>query len=128
ERRLTALMPFRLTLFSSLPRTGLPERFASYGELRRHLDMLIRTGLIENTGKMWWDVRPNPRYPTLEMRVMDCCTGIDDAVSLAALVVCLVRRLYHLRRANQSRRLYPNPLVAEDRRPGVRHSCHVQSL
>jgi len=128
EGELTGLMSFRLTLFSSLPRTGLPERFASYGELRRHLDMLIRTGLIENTGKMWWDVRPNPRYPTLEMRVMDCCTGIDDAVSLAALVVCLVRRLYHLRRANQSWRLYPNVLIAENRWRAMRYSFDEQLL
>jgi len=128
EGELTGLMSFRLTLFSSLPRTGLPERFASYGELRRHLDMLIRTGLIENTSKMWWDVRPNPRYPTLEMRVMDCCTSIDDAVSLAALVVCLVRRLYHLRRANQSWRLYPNVLIAENRWRAMRYSFDEQLL
>jgi len=128
EGELTGLMSFRLTLFSSLPRTGLPERFASYGELRRHLDMLIRTGLIENTGKMWWDVRPNPRYPTLEMRVMDCCTSIDDAVALAALVVCLVRRLYHLRRANQSWRLYPNVLIAENRWRAMRYSFDEQLL
>jgi len=128
EGELTGLMSFRLTLFSSLPRTGLPERFASYGELRRHLDMLIRTGLIENTSKMWWDVRPNPRYPTLEMRVMDCCTSIDDAVALAALVVCLVRRLYHLRRANQSWRLYPNVLIAENRWRAMRYSFDEQLL
>src|SRR6267142_508601 len=128
EGELTGLMSFRLTLFSSLPRTGLPERFASYGELRRHLDMLIRTGLIENTSKMCWDVRPNPRYPTLEMRVMDCCTSIDDAVALAALVVCLVRRLYHLRRANQSWRLYPNVLIAENRWRAMRYSFDEKLL
>jgi carboxylate-amine ligase len=83
--------------------------------LRHHLDMLIRNGVIENTTKMWWDVRPSPRYPTLEMRVMDCCTSIDDAMCLAALVVCLARRLYRLRRGNQSWRLYPNMLIAENR-------------
>ena len=82
-------MSFRLNAFSSLPRTGLPERFASYSELRRHLDMLIRNGVIENTNKMWWDVRPNPRFPTVEVRVMDCCTSIDDSMCLASLVVCL---------------------------------------
>jgi len=80
EGERTGLMSFRCTLFSSLPRTGLPDRFASYADLRRHLDMLIRNGVIENTTKMWWDVRPSPRYPTLEMRVMDCCTSIDDAM------------------------------------------------
>lgn len=122
EGERTGLMSFRLTIFSSLPRTGLPERFASYGEFRRHLDMLIRTGLIENTTKMWWDVRPNPRHPTLETRVMDCCTSIDDSVSLAALVLCLVRRLYRLRQANQSWRQYPNVLIAENRWRAMRYS------
>ena len=115
EGERTGLMSFRLTLFSSLPRTGLPDRFSSYMDLRRHLDMLIRNGVIEDTTKMWWDVRPSARYPTLEMRVMDCCTSIDDAMSLAALVLCLTRRLYRLRRANQTWRLYPNVLIAENR-------------
>ena len=122
EGEQTGLMSFRCTLFSSLPRTGLPDRFDSYADLRRHIDMLIRNGLIENTTKMWWDVRPSPRYPTLEMRVMDCCTSIDDAMCLAALVVCLARRLYRLRQANQSWRLYPNVLINENRWRAMRYS------
>ena len=128
EGELTGLMSFRLNAFSSLPRTGLPERFAGYSELRRHLDMLIRNGVIENTTKMWWDVRPSPRYPTLEMRVMDCCTSIDDAMCLAALVVCLARRLYRLRQENQSWRLYPNVLIAENRWRAMRYSFDEKLL
>jgi carboxylate-amine ligase len=128
EGELTGLMSFRLNVFSSLPRTGLPERFASYSELRRHLDMLIRNGLIENTTKMWWDIRPNPRFPTLEMRVMDCCTSIDDAVCLAALVVCLSRMLYRLRRCNQSWRWYKNVLIAENRWRAMRYSFDEKLL
>jgi carboxylate-amine ligase len=128
EGERTGLMSFRLTLFSSLPRTGLPDHFSSYSDLRRHLDMLIRNGVIENTTKMWWDVRPSPRYPTLEMRVMDCCTSIDDAMCLAALVVCLARRLYRLRQANQSWRLYPNVLIAENRWRAMRYSFDEQLL
>jgi carboxylate-amine ligase len=121
-------MSFRCTLFSSLPRTGLPDRFTSYTDLRRHLDMLIRNGVIENTTKMWWDIRPSPRYPTLEMRVMDCCTSIDDAMSLAALVVCLARRLYRLRQDNQSWRLYPNLLISENRWRAMRYSFDEKLL
>ena len=128
EGERTGLMSFRLTLFSSLPRTGLPDRFASYADLRRHIDMLIRNGVIENTTKMWWDVRPSARYPTLEMRVMDCCTSIDDAMCLAALVVCLARRLYRLRQANQSWRLYPNVLIAENRWRAMRYSFDEKLL
>jgi glutamate---cysteine ligase / carboxylate-amine ligase len=124
----TGLMSFRCTLFSSLPRTGLPDRFTSYADLRRHIDMLTRNGVIENTTKMWWDLRPSPRYPTLEMRVMDCCTSIDDAMCLAALVVCLARRLYRLRQANQSWRLYPNVLIAENRWRAMRYSFDEKLL
>jgi glutamate---cysteine ligase / carboxylate-amine ligase len=128
EGERTGLMSFRLTLFSSLPRTGLPDRFSSYADLRRHLDMLIRNGVIENTTKIWWDVRPSPRYPTLETRVMDCCTSIDDAMCLAALVVCLVRCLYRLRERNQTWRHYPNLLIAENRWRAMRYSFDEQLL
>jgi glutamate---cysteine ligase / carboxylate-amine ligase len=128
EGERTGLMSFRLNVFSSLPRTGLPERFSSYSELRRHLDMLIRNGVIENSSKMWWDVQPNPRYPTVEMRVMDCCTSIDDSVSLAALVTCLARMLYRLRRSNQSWRWYKNVLIAENRWRAMRYSFDEQLL
>ena len=128
EGERTGLMSFRQNVFSSLPRTGLPERFSSYSELRRHLDMLIRNGVIENATKMWWDVRPNPRYPALEMRVMDCCTSIDDSICLAALVVCLARMLYRLRRANQSWRWYKNVLIAENRWRAMRYSFDERLL
>jgi len=128
EGEQTGLMSFRLTVFNSLPRTGLPERFESYGEFRRHLDTLIRNGLIEDTTKIWWDVRPSSRYPTLETRIMDCCTSIDDSVCLAALVVSLLRMLYRLRRANQSWRRYPNVLIAENRWRAMRYSFNEKLL
>jgi carboxylate-amine ligase len=128
EGEKTGLMSFRQNVFSSLPRTGLPDRFDSYSDLRRHLDMLIRNGVIENSTKMWWDVRPNPRFPTLEMRVMDCCTSIDDSACLAALVVCLARMLYRLRRNNQSWRCYKNVLIQENRWRAMRYSFDEQLL
>jgi glutamate---cysteine ligase / carboxylate-amine ligase len=128
EGEQTGLMSFRLTVFNSLPRTGLPERFESYGEFRRHLDTLIRNGLIEDTTKIWWDVRPSSRYPTLETRIMDCCTSIDDSVCLAAFVVSLLRMLYRLRRANQSWRRYPNVLISENRWRAMRYSFNEKLL
>ena len=124
----TGLMSFRMTLLSSLPRTGLPERFTSYAELRRNLDMLVRNGVIEYQGKMWWDVRPGSLHPTLELRVMDSCTSIDDAACLAALVVALARRLYRLRQQNRSWRLYPNMLISENRWRAMRYSVDGQLL
>ena len=124
----TGLMSFRMTLVSSLPRTGLPERFASYADLRSNLDMLVRNGVIEHQGKMWWDVRPASLHPTLEVRVMDSCTSIDDAACLAALVVSLARRLYRLKAGNRSWRIYPNMLIAENRWRAMRYSIDGQLL
>ena len=124
----TGLMSFRMTLLSSLPRTGLPERFGSYAELRHHLDMLVRNGVIEHQGKMWWDVRPASLHPALETRVMDSCTSIDDAACLAALIVSLARRLYRLKLENRSWRLYPNMLIAENRWRAMRYSVDGELL
>src|SRR5262245_13444912 len=128
EGEQTGHKSFRLTVYNSLPRTGLPERFDSYGEFRRHLDTLIRNGLIEDTTKIWWDLRPSSRYPTLETRIMDCCTSIDDSICLAALTVSLVRMLFRLRRSNQSWRRYPNLLIAENRWRAMRYSFDEKFL
>jgi carboxylate-amine ligase len=122
------MQSFRLMLLSSLPRTGLPEHFESYGEFRRHLDALVRNGLIEDTTKIWWDIRPSSRYPTLETRVFDCCTHLDDAVCLAALNLSLVRMLYRLRRANQTWRRYPRMLIAENRWRAMRFGSDASLL
>jgi carboxylate-amine ligase len=128
EGEQTGLKSFRLTIFNSLPRTGLPERFESYNEYRRQVDMLVRTGLIEDTTKLWWDSRPSLRYPTLETRIMDCCTSIDDSICLAALTTTLLRMLYRLRRCNQTWRRYPQVLIAENRWRAMRYSFDEKLL
>ncbi len=128
EGEQTGLKSFRLTVFNSLPRTGLPERFASYGEFQRHISTLIRNNLIQDTSKIWWDIRPSSRYPTLETRIMDCCTSIDDSICLAALNVSLLRMLFRLRSANQRWRDYPYLLLAENRWRAMRYSSDEQLL
>ncbi len=128
EGEQTGLKSFRLTIFNSLPRTGLPERFASYGEFRRHLDTMIRNELIQDTSKIWWDIRPSSRYPTLETRIMDCCTSIDDSICLASFCVSLLRMLYRLRSANQRWRDYPYLLLAENRWRAMRYSTDERLL
>jgi carboxylate-amine ligase len=118
----TGLKSFRLMIFNGVPRTGLPERFASWSEYRRHTETLIDAGVIADTSRIWWDLRPSARYPTLEMRVTDCCTTLEDALRLAALNQCLVRMLYRLRRANQRWRSYPHLLLGENRWRAMRYS------
>ncbi len=118
----TGLKSYRLTIFDALPRTGLPERFASWSEYQRHVQILIDAGLIEDSTKIWWDLRPSGRYPTLETRVMDVCTRIDDAIALAALLVCHLRMLYRLRTRNQRWRIYTPMLIRENRWRAMRYS------
>ena len=117
----TGLKSYRLTVFDALPRTGLPEHFSSYGEYQRHLDVLVSAGLIEDATMIWWDLRPSARYPTLETRIFDMCTDIDDAVCLAAMTMCILRRLYRLRLSNQRWRRYNRMLVNENRWRAMRY-------
>ena len=122
EGERTGLMSFRLMIFNGIPRTGLPEKFASWNEYRRHTDTLIETGILVDTSRIWWDLRPSARYPTLETRVMDSCTTLEDSVRLAALNLCLMRKLYRLRRDNQQWRPYPELLIGENRWRAMRYS------
>ncbi len=122
EGRDTGLKSYRLTIFDALPRTGIPERFESFAEYNRHIDILVGAGLIEDSTKIWWDLRPSGRYPTLETRIMDVCTRMDDAISLAALLVCQMRMLYRLRLANQRWRIYTPMLIRENRWRAMRYS------
>lgn len=110
----TGLKSYRLTIFGTIPRTGLPERFESWAEYERHVQVLVNAGIIEDASKVWWDVRPSARYPTLEMRITDLPTKMEDTITLAALYVCLLRMLWRLRVENQRWRSYANFLVAEN--------------
>lgn len=111
----SGLKSYRLSVFDEMPRTGLPPDFDSFTDYQRHLDIMISAGLLEDGTKLWWDVRPSARYPTLEMRVSDVCTHVDDTVTIAALYVCLLRMLYRLKRGNQRWRRYSNMLIRENR-------------
>ncbi len=122
EGRDTGLKSYRLTIFDALPRTGLPERFQSFSEYQRHVDIMIKAGLMEDSTKIWWDLRPSGRFPTLETRIMDVCTRLDDAIALAALLCCTMRMLYRLRLGNQRWRIYTTMLLQENRWRAMRYS------
>ncbi|CTQ63000.1 MAG: carboxylate-amine ligase [Roseibium album] len=119
--RNTGLKSYRLAVFNEMPRTGLPPRFESHHEYRHIVDILSNAGALEDATKIWWDLRPSDRFPTLELRITDVCPKLDDAVAIAALYRCLCRMLYRLRRANQSWRPYSRFLLAENRWQAQRH-------
>ena len=118
----TGLKSYRLTIFDALPRTGLPERFASWAEYQRHINILMDAGLIEDSTRIWWDLRPSARFPTLETRIMDVCTRLEDTIALTSLLVCLLRMLYRLRSRNQRWRIYTAMLIRENRWRAMRYS------
>ena len=111
----TGLKSYRLAVWDELPRTGLPELYESYGEYKRHVEVLVRCGVIRDSTELWWDIRPSERFPTLEMRIPDLCTRVEDAVCIAALYRCWLRLLYRLRRSNQRWRRYARLLIEENR-------------
>jgi carboxylate-amine ligase len=111
----TGLRSYRISVFDELPRTGVPETFDSWGEYERHVDMLVNAGLIEDASKLWWDIRPSCKFPTLEMRLCDIPTRVNDTICIAAFYACLLRMLYRLRRSNQRWRRYRGMLVSENR-------------
>lgn len=111
----TGLLSYRVSVSQALPRSGLPEHFADWSAYQAFVGTLIASGAIEDATKLWWDIRPSARFPTLEVRIPDVCTRIDDAITIAALYRCIVHMLCRLRRANQQWRLYPRALVEENR-------------
>ncbi|MBI1386369.1 MAG: carboxylate-amine ligase [Rhizobiales bacterium] len=111
----TGLRSYRLAVFDELPRTGPAPEFASFGEFQRTVAVLVRAGLIQDGSKLWWDLRPHHRFPTLEMRITDLCTLIEDAAAVAATYQCLLRMLWRLRLSNQRWRTYSSVLVGENR-------------
>ena len=102
-------------MFDNLPRTGLPPEFTAHAEYRRSVDMLIAAGLIEDSSKIWWDIRPSARFPTLESRICDVMPIMEHTLTIAAMVQSITRMLVDLRRRNQRWRIYDRFLIAENR-------------
>lgn len=111
----TACKSYRLSVWKELPRTGLPDDFLSYGEYQKHLDVLVGAGIIEDGTKLWWDIRPSARFPTVEMRITDICTRLDDSITVAAFYLCIMRMLYRLKLRNLTWRRYKTLLIEENR-------------
>ncbi len=111
----TGLASYRLTVFDNLPRTGLPPHFGSWAEYERTTGTLIELGVIEDTTKIWWDLRPSHRFPTLETRIMDVSPRLEHTLSLAAATQAILRMLWRLRARNLRWREYDRFLVGENR-------------
>ena len=119
--RLTGLKSYRSIIFRNFPRTGIPRVFDSWADMTYLLETLTKTNSIPNGSKIWWDVRPNWSYPTLEIRICDVCTRVDEAVCIAAILQAIVAKLWKLRCDNMTFRVYPVDLIEENKWRVVRY-------
>jgi len=117
----TGLASYRMITFDNLPRTGLPPHVNDYSAFRRSVDTIVATGAIEDATKIWWDLRPSDRFPTLETRICDNSPRLEHTLSIAALNQCLIRMLWRLRTMNQRWRHYDAFLVGENRWRAMRY-------
>jgi glutamate---cysteine ligase / carboxylate-amine ligase len=119
--RTTGLKSYRSIVFRNFPRSGIPRTFHSWSEYTYLVDTLVRTNTIPDGSKIWWDVRPNASYPTLEFRICDVCTRVDEAVCIAAIFQAIIAKLWKLRRDNMTFRVYPFDLIEENKWRAVRY-------
>jgi carboxylate-amine ligase len=122
----TGLKSYRSVIFENLPRTGIPPVFSSYHEYDSMVELFAKVGSLtkakgKDPSRIWWDVRPNPRVGTLEIRAADVCTTVDEAICIAALVKALAAKLLKLRANNQSWRLYRSEFIKENKWRAARY-------
>ena len=109
--RNTGFKGYRLKVFERFPRTGVPDAFESLSEYEDYLKLLVKTNCVDNAKKIWWDIRLHPFFDTLEIRICDAQSRVDDTLALAAMIA----KLYKLQRQNLSFRIYRRRLLDENR-------------
>jgi glutamate---cysteine ligase / carboxylate-amine ligase len=124
QARRTGLMGYRLAAYDELPRTGIPELFASDAEYRGYVDALVKARAIPDESYIWWAVRPSAKFPTLELRIADSCTRVDHTMSIAALYRCLVRHLVNHPALNRDIGAADRAITLENKWLAQRHGIH----
>ncbi|MDQ6861753.1 MAG: carboxylate-amine ligase [Verrucomicrobiota bacterium] len=119
--RNTGFKGYRLKVFERFPRTGIPDAFEGLSEYDDYLKLLIRTNCIDNAKKIWWDIRLHPFFDTLEIRICDAQSRVDDTLAMAALIQAVIVRLHKLQRENLSFRIYRRRLIDENRWRAARY-------
>jgi carboxylate-amine ligase len=119
--RNTGFKGYRLKVFERFPRTGIPDAFEGLSEYDDYLKLLIRTNCVDNAKKIWWDIRLHPFFDTLEVRVCDAQSRVDDTLALAAVIQAVIVRLHKLQQQNLSFRIYRRRLIDENRWRAARY-------
>jgi carboxylate-amine ligase len=111
----TGFKSYRSKVFEKVPRTGIPDSFASYGEFEDFVQLLIKTNCLENAKKIWWDIRPHPFFSTLEVRICDIPLRAEETLAIAALVQATALKMHLLHERNQDWRQYSRALIMENK-------------
>ena len=119
--RNTGLKSYRSVIWSNFPRTGIPPDITSYDEYQNYVELLVKTGSIDNGKKIWWDLRAHPSFPTLEFGVCDMPTRLEETICLAALMQAICAKLLKLRAGNLGFRKYMPALIAENKWRAIRY-------
>ncbi|MEP6834209.1 MAG: carboxylate-amine ligase [Gemmatimonas sp.] len=119
--RNTGLHSYRSIVFKNFPRTGVPRVLQGWSDYTDLIDTMVRTKSIPDGSKIWWDVRPHYRYPTLEFRICDVNTRVDEAICVAAILQAVVAKMWKLRRDNLTFRVYASDLIEENKWRAVRY-------
>jgi carboxylate-amine ligase len=122
----TGLKAFRPIIIGDLPRSGFPEVFENWNDWLELLDDLRTCGMVDDPSKIWWDVRPSGKHPTLEIRICDICTWAEDGLTIAALYQSILAYLCHLRQRNERRRHYRRILLAENKWRAQRYGVEAK--
>lgn len=115
EGRNTGYKSFRSKVFDRFPRTGIPDFFPTYEDYMRYVQLLVKTGCIDNSKKIWWDLRVHPFFPTIEFRICDIPTDVRVTVCIAAIFQALVVKLYRFRMNNVTFINYQRALINENK-------------
>lgn len=117
----TGLKSYRSVIWGRMPRSGIPDLFESWDDYTHFVNTLLRTNSIDEPKKIWWDIRPHPKFNTLEFRVCDMQTRVDDTIALASLFQAVIAKLYILRSRNLGFRIYQRALISENRWRAIRY-------
>jgi carboxylate-amine ligase len=118
--RATGLKSYRQIIWQRFPRTGIPPEFTSYDEYENFVELLVKTKCIDDGKKIWWDLRPHAVFPTIEFRVCDAATRVEETLCIAALTQAICAKLLVLRARNQGFRRYAPSLIQENKWRAVR--------
>jgi glutamate---cysteine ligase / carboxylate-amine ligase len=126
--RPTGLFSWRTQVFKSFPRTGIPDLFHSASDFEDYVKLLIKTGSIDNGKKIWWDIRPHPFFDTIEIRICDIPTRVDESLAVAALIQATAKTLYDLYSRNMQFKHYSRAMVEENKFLAARYGLDGQLI